>query len=46
MSIDLRAAAAEYLAARRARGYLSRDHAWLISSFLDGLAAYRQGRRP
>jgi integrase len=39
MNIDLRAAAVEYLAARRARGYLSRDHAWLISSFLDGLAA-------
>lgn len=38
MSIDLRAAAVEYLQARRARGYLSRDHAWLISSFLDGLA--------
>ncbi|MGH3780223.1 MAG: tyrosine-type recombinase/integrase, partial [Pseudonocardiaceae bacterium] len=34
-----RAAAVEYLRARRARGYLSRDHAWLISSFLDGLAA-------
>jgi hypothetical protein len=39
MNIDLRAAAVEYLQARRARGYLSRDHAWLISSFLDGLAA-------
>ncbi|MGH3857729.1 MAG: hypothetical protein ACRDR6_30410, partial [Pseudonocardiaceae bacterium] len=32
-------AAVEYLQTRRARGYLSRDHAWLISSFLDGLAA-------
>lgn len=39
MSIDLRAGAVEYLQARRARGYLSRDHAWLISSFLDGLVA-------
>jgi integrase/recombinase XerD len=39
VSIDLRAAAAEYLQARRARGYLSTDHVWLISSFLDGLAA-------
>ena len=38
MSIDLQAAAIEYLQARRARGYRSTDHAWLISSFLDGLA--------
>jgi integrase len=41
MSIDLRAAAVEYLRARRARGYLLTDHEWLISSFLDGLAAHK-----
>jgi integrase len=39
MTVDLRAAAVEYLQARRARGYLLTDHEWLISSFLDGLAA-------
>lgn len=37
MSLDLHAAAAEYLAARRARGYRLADHDWLIRSFLDGL---------
>lgn len=39
MSIDLRAAAAAYLQARRARGYRLRGHDRLIRSFLDGLAA-------
>jgi integrase len=39
MSIDLRAAAAEYLQARRARGHRLARHDQLISSFLDGLAA-------
>lgn len=39
MSADLRAAAADYLQARRARGYRLADHEWLISSFLDGLEA-------
>lgn len=35
MSIDLRAAAADHLRARRTRGYQLADHDWLISSFLD-----------
>lgn len=39
MSVDLRAAAAEHLTSRRARGYRLVDHDWLIASFLDGLAA-------
>jgi hypothetical protein len=39
MNIGLRAAATEYLQARRARGYRLADHDRLISSFLDGLAA-------
>ncbi|HEX2804920.1 MAG TPA: tyrosine-type recombinase/integrase [Kineosporiaceae bacterium] len=39
MSIDLRAAAGEYLQARRARGHRLAKHGLLISSFLDGLAA-------
>lgn len=39
MTVDLRAAAADYLQTRRARGYLLTDHEWLLSSFLDGLAA-------
>ncbi len=39
MSIDLREAAADHLSNRRARGYRLADHDWLISSFLDGLAA-------
>lgn len=39
MSIDLRAAAVEYLQARRARGHRLARHEGLISSFLDGLAA-------
>jgi integrase len=39
MSVDLRAAAVEYLAARRARGYQLADHDWLLASFLDGLDA-------
>lgn len=37
MSIDLRAAAVDYLAARRARGYRLADQDWLIRSFLDDL---------
>lgn len=37
MSLDLRAAAGDYLAARRARGYRLADHDWLIRSFLDDL---------
>lgn len=41
MSIDLRAAAGEYLQARRARGHALTAHGQLISSFLDGLAARR-----
>lgn len=39
MSIDLRAAAIDYLQARRARGHRLAKHGQLISSFLDGLAA-------
>lgn len=39
MTIDLRAAAAEHLAHRRARGYRLPDHDWLITSFLDDLTA-------
>ncbi len=37
MTVDLRAAAVEHLAARRARGYRLADHDWLIRSFLDDL---------
>lgn len=37
MSLDLQAAAADYLAARRSRGYRLADHDWLIRSFLDDL---------
>jgi integrase len=39
MSVDLAAAAADWLAGRRARGYRLEDHDWLIAAFLDGLAA-------
>ena len=39
MSVDLRVAAAEYLAECRARGYRLADHDWLLSSFLDDLQA-------
>lgn len=39
MSIDLRAAAVDYLQARRTRGHRLAKHGRLISSFLDGLAA-------
>jgi integrase/recombinase XerD len=39
VSVDLRAAAADYLSGRRARGYRLADHDWLIASFLDGLDA-------
>jgi len=39
MSVDLRAAAAEWLSDRRARGYLLADHDRLVAAFLDGLAA-------
>jgi len=37
MSVDLRAAASDYLRDRRARGYVLADEDWLLSSFLDGL---------
>jgi integrase len=37
MSVDLRTAATDYLAGRRARGHRLADHDWLIGSFLDGL---------
>lgn len=39
MSVDLAAAAEEWLAERRARGYRLKDHGWLIADFLDSLAA-------
>lgn len=39
MSVDLRTAAADWLADRRCRGYRLADHDWLVASFLDGLAA-------
>jgi integrase/recombinase XerD len=39
MSVDLRAAAADYLAGRRARGYRLEDHDSLIAGFLAGLEA-------
>ena len=39
MSVDLRAAAADYLAVRRARGYRLEGHDSLIAGFLDGLEA-------
>lgn len=39
MSVDLRLAAGDYLRDRRARGYELADEDWLLSSFLDGLAA-------
>ncbi len=39
MSVDLRLAASDYLRDRRARGYVLADEDWLLSSFLDALAA-------
>ncbi len=39
MSVDLRAAAVDYLAGRRARGYRLECHDSLIAGFLDGLEA-------
>lgn len=39
MSVDLRAAAADYLAGRRARGYRLADHDWMLAAFLGGLDA-------
>lgn len=39
MSVDLVAAAEAWLAERHARGYLLKDHRWLITGFLDGLAS-------
>jgi integrase len=39
MSVDLRAAAADYLAGRRARGYRLKNQDSLIARFLDGLEA-------
>lgn len=44
MSVDLRAAASDHLRDRRARGYVLADQDWLISAFLDGLAARGQTR--
>lgn len=44
MSIDLREATIDYLCDRRARGYILADHDWLITAFLDGLAARGQSR--
>jgi integrase len=44
MSVDLRAAAVDYLRDRRARGYVLADQDWLIAAFLDGLAARGQTR--
>ncbi len=42
MSVDLRAAATDYLRDRRARGYILADNDRLIAAFLDGLAARGQ----
>lgn len=39
MSVELRAAARDYLSERRARGYRLADHEWLLRAFLDGLDA-------
>jgi hypothetical protein len=39
VSVDLQAAAADYLAHRRALGYRLVDHDWLLASFLDSLDA-------
>ncbi len=39
MSLDLHAAARDYLAERRARGYRLAAHEWLLRAFLDGLDA-------
>jgi len=39
MSVDLRQAAVDYVHERRARGYVLADEGWLLSAFLDGLAA-------
>jgi hypothetical protein len=39
MSVDLYAAAAEWLSGRRARGYRLVDHERLVASYLDGLQA-------
>jgi len=44
MSVDLRAAAADYLRDRRARGYILADNDRLIAAFLDGLATRSQPR--
>ncbi len=44
MSVDLHLAAADYLRDRRARGYVLADEDWLLSSFLDGLAARGETR--
>ncbi len=44
MSVDLRAAASDHLRDRRARGYVLADQDWLISAFLDSLAARGQTR--
>ena len=44
MSVDLRAAASDYLRDRRARGYVLADEDRLLASFLDGLAARGQTR--
>lgn len=39
VSVELRAAAADYLAGLRARGYRLADHDWILRAFLDGLDA-------
>lgn len=39
MSVELHAASADYLRARRVRGYRLADQGWLIASFLDQLSA-------
>ena len=39
VSVELRVAAADYLAGRRARGYRLADHDWILRAFLDGLDA-------
>lgn len=44
MSVDLRAAATDYLRQRRARGYRLADHDWIVAGFLDQLEAKSAAR--
>ncbi len=44
MSVDLRAAASDYLRDRRARGYVLADEDWLLDRFLDDLDERGQTR--